>query len=47
MKIVDTRTKPSCIFKCSIQIALDKKVGVNIKDKMYLKTYYHHKTGQV
>ncbi len=46
-KIVESITKPCCIFRCSTETTLDMKLDVSIEDKMYSKTYYCHITGQV
>ncbi len=47
IEVVDFKAKPYCNFKGSVEIVFDKKPKVNLKDKVYLETYYHHMLGQV
>jgi hypothetical protein len=44
---MDAKTKPFCNFKSSEEIALDTKLEVSLKNKVYPKIYYHHTLGQV
>ncbi len=46
-KTINDKAKPSCNFKSSVEIVLENKPKVNLEDKVYLKTYYHHTLGQV
>jgi hypothetical protein len=46
-KTIDARVEPSCNFRSSAKIALNNKLEVNLEDKVYLETYYHHTSSQM
>jgi hypothetical protein len=46
-KTIDAKAKPSCNFKSSAKIVLDNKLEVDLEDKVYLETNYHHTPSQV
>ncbi len=41
------RAQPFCNFKSNAKITFNKKHEVNVKDKEYPETYYHHTPHQV
>lgn len=47
IETINAKAKPSCNFKSSVETIFDKKHEINLKDKVYPKTYYHHTLGQI
>jgi hypothetical protein len=47
IKITYFKVQLHCNFKGSAKIVFDKKLKVNLKNKVYPETYYHHMLGQV
>ncbi len=46
-KTIDAKVEPFCSFRSSAKIALDNKLEVNLEDKVYPETYYHHTSCQM
>jgi hypothetical protein len=47
IEIANSKAKFFCNFKGSVEIVLEQKPKVNLKEKVYLETYYHDMLGQV
>ncbi len=47
IETIDSRAEPYCNLRGSEKTTLDNKLKVNLEDKVYHKTYYHHTLGQM